>query len=188
MNLFRFRVTVYAVVILLSHHLLVSAATIKVVIPAEEPSRPAHFHWTFKSANDGAPQVGQFACGSHWVAPATGDEGVTLVSLTGNPEWKGAAKDLLSCDVDPITEKHGLLSGENNYGSYDATESILPNLPITYEPDAGSCVSLVAALQRNEAATSKGGTKQIVGEVADAYCVVTILAKAPTAAADAERS
>jgi hypothetical protein len=78
-----------------------------------------------------------------------------------------------------VTEKHGLLSGKNKYGSYDAGENELPKLPVTYKPAGDSCVSLVAAMQRDEAATSKGGTKLILGEVADAYCVVTVLAKAP---------
>jgi hypothetical protein len=100
---------------------------------------------------------------------------VTFVALTGSTEWK----DLLSCDADPVTEKHGLLSGKNAYGSYDASENVLPTLPQTYKPAAGSCVSLVAAMQRDEAATSKGGTGAILGEVADAYCVVTVLAAAP---------
>jgi hypothetical protein len=179
MNLQSLHIAASAAVLLFAHHLPASDGTIKVVIPAEQPSRPAHFNWVFESADGSAPLVGQFACGSYWVAPADGDKGVTMVSLTGNPEWKGVAKDLLSCDADPVTEKHGLLSGENDYGSYDATENVLPKLPMTFEPEAGSCISLVAAMQRNEAATSKGGTKQIVGEVADAYCVVTILPHAP---------
>lgn len=150
-------------------------ATIAVVIPARPPSRPAHFNWVFTSGNGQAPLVGQFACGSYWVAPADGDTGVTFVALTGEP----ARQDLLSCDADPLTERHGMLSGKNRYGSHDASENVLPQLPITYAPAADSCVSLVAAMQRDEAATSKGGTRQIVGEVADAYCVVTVLPGAP---------
>lgn len=152
-----------------------NAATIEVVISAKAPSRPAHFNWTFTSANGQPAQVGQFACGSYWVAPAERDSGVKFISLTGNPAWK----DLLSCDADPITEKHGLLSGKNGYGNYDASENELPKLPQTYKPSSDSCVSLVAAMQRDEQATSKGGTRQIEGEVADAYCVVTVLPKAP---------
>ena len=179
MNLHCFHIAACAAVPLFGHHLPASAGMIKVVIPAEKPSRPAHFNWVFESADGSAPLIGQFACGSYWVAPAAGDKGVTMVSLTGNPAWKGAAQDLLSCDADPVTEKHGLLSGQNNYGSYDASENVLPKLPMTFKADAGSCVSLVAAMQRNETVTSKGGTRQIVGEVADAYCVVTILPHAP---------
>jgi hypothetical protein len=86
---------------------------------------------------------------------------------------------MLSCDADPVTERHGLLSGENGYGNYDASENILAGLPVTFRPEVGCCVSLVAAMQRDEAATSKGGTRAIVGEVVDAYCVVTVLGKAP---------
>lgn len=163
------------IVLFVAHAALAADATIQVVIPAKEPSRPAHFNWTFRSANGDAPRVGQFACGSYWVAPAAGDEGVVLVSLAGNPAWR----DLLSCDADPITERHGLLSGENHYGSYDPSEDVLPRLPMTFQPAAGSCTSLVAAMQRDERATSKGGTRQIVGEVADAYCVVTVLPGVP---------
>lgn len=149
--------------------------TLSVVIPAKAPSRPAHFNWQFTSANGQAPQTGQFACGSYWVAPAEGDQGVTFVALKGNPAWQ----DLLSCDADPVTERHGLLSGKNHYGSHEPSENVLPQLPITYKTAADSCISLVAAMQRNEAATSKGGTKQIVGEVVDAYCVVTVLPSVP---------
>lgn len=148
---------------------------IKIVIPAKKPSRPATFHWTFVSEKGAAVQMGQFACGSYWVAPAKGEKSVKLNSLTGSSQWK----DLLSCDVDPVLEGHGLLSGKNNYGTYKADENIIPTLPIALAPKKGSCISLAAACQRDEAATSKGGTRQIVGEVADAYCVVTVLAEAP---------
>ena len=164
-----------ATVFIAAHGALAADGAIQVVVPAEKPSRPAHFNWLFKSANGGAPQVGQFACGSYWVAPAAGDQGVILASLTGNPAWK----DLLSCDADPVTEKHGLLSGKNHYGNYDAAENVLPQLPLTLKPAAGSCVSLVAAMQRDEAATGAGGAAAIKGEVADAYCVVTVLPQAP---------
>lgn len=149
--------------------------TIAVVIEAKKPSRPAHFNWHFTSASGKEPQVGRFACGSYWVAPAVDEASVVFVSLTGSPDWT----DLLSCDDDPLTERHGLLNGNKRYGSHDPTENLLPKLPITYTPKADSCVSLVAAMQRDEDATSKGGTRQIVGEVVDAYCVVTILPQAP---------
>jgi hypothetical protein len=145
------------------------------VVPGGPPSRPAHFNWRFISANGQPPQTGYFACGSRWVAPAVGDSAVVLEDLTGHPGWN----DLLSCDVDPLTERHGLLSGKNGYGSYDASENILTRLPVTVTPPNGSCISLVAAMQRNEDETSKGGTRQIVGEVVDAYDVVTIMPTTP---------
>ncbi len=148
---------------------------IRVVVPAKKPSRPAHFFWKFKSANGAAPRIGKFACGSYWVAPAEGDKGVILESLKGTPEEEG----WLTCDADPITERHGLLNGKNNYGSHDPSENIIPRLPMTFEPEPDSCVSLVAAMQRDESATSKGGTKLIVGEVVDAYCIVTVLPTVP---------
>ncbi|RMD76506.1 MAG: hypothetical protein D6820_12595, partial [Lentisphaerae bacterium] len=153
--------------------------TIHVKVPARKPSRPAHFNWVFQSSGKQPPQVGQFACGSYWIAPAPGEDTVVLRSLTGNPANQGKAADLLSCDIDPVTEKHGLLSGQNHYGNYDPAENILPHLPMPLQAPRGSCLSLVAAMQRNEAVTSKGGTRLIVGEVADAYCVVTVLPSVP---------
>ncbi len=161
---------------------LTAAATawsqaISVVVPAlyRTGSREAHFNWQFQSSGGGAVRSGQFACGSYWIAPAEGDPSVKLIALTGKPGWT----DYLSCDSDPLTESHGLLSGANNYGSYNATQNLLANLPQTLTPAAGSCISLVAAMRRNEAATSNGGTKAIVGEVADAYCVVTVMPAPP---------
>lgn len=149
------------------------AQELSIVVPAN--NRASHFNWEFQSSGGGDVRMGQFACGSYWVAPASGDNGVTVLSLTGNPEWN----DLISCDADPITESHGLLSGENNYGSYNGAENIIPNLPLTYTPESGSCISLVAAMQRNEAETTPGGTNAIKGEVADAYCVITVLPSVP---------
>lgn len=169
--------TAYFTIIICIFTVVAEATEISVVVPASSPSRPSHFNWVFKSSAGGDVQVGQFACGSYWVAPARGDSGVTLVSLKGNPKWN----DLLSCDADPVTESHGLLDGSNNYGSYNAEENIIPKLPMTFSPAADSCISLVAAMQRNEAETTKGGTKAIVGEVVDSYCVVTVM---PTAPAD----
>lgn len=157
--------------------LSVGAQTISVVVPAvyRTNSRDAHFNWQFESSGGGSVQMGQFACGSWWVAPANGDTGVTLLSLTGKP----GQNDLLSCDADPVTESHGLLSGAKNYGSYNGAENVLANLPQTFTPRPDSCISLLGAMQRNEAETSKGGTSAIVGEVADAYCVVTVMPKPP---------
>src|SRR5690606_220928 len=100
------------------------AQQISVVVPASSPSRPAHFNWEFESSGGGDVQIGQFACGSYWIAPANGDSAVKLISLTGNPAWT----DYLSCDADPIAESHGLLDGSNNYGSYNSSENLLASL------------------------------------------------------------
>lgn len=145
------------------------------IVPAKAPSRPAQFTWRFTSANGQPPQHGAFACGSRWVAPAAGDTAVVLVSLGGKP----GQNDLLSCDADPLGDRHGLLNGKNGYGTYDAGENILTRLPFTATPPAGSCISLVAAMQRNEAETGPGGCAAIKGECVDAYDVVTVLAAPP---------
>jgi hypothetical protein len=154
------------------------AQSLSVIVPAlsgYRDSRDSHFNWQFTSSGGGAVEIGQFACGSYWVAPASGDSGITVLSLKGNPAWN----DLVSCDADPLTERHGLLDGSNGYGSYEETEDITQNLPVTFSPANGSCVSLVAAMQRNEMETGAGGTRAIEGEVVDAYCVVTLLPEPP---------
>lgn len=158
---------------------LTTAQDLNIVVDANvAPSRDAHFNWSFQSSGGGEVRIGQFACGSYWVAPADGDTGVTVLSLTGktdDPNWH----DFVSCDVDPLPESHGLLDGSNNYGSYNSAENILSKLPVSFAPLEGSCISLVAAMQRNESETSPAGTSQIEGEAVDAYCIVTVLPDAP---------
>ena len=142
---------------------------------AQKGSVDAHFNWVFSSEGDQALRTGQFACGTYWVAPAQGEHSIIFKSLTGNPKNTGKKKDRLSCDDDPVVEGHGLLSGKNGYGSYQASENLLTELPKTFTPSKGSCISLVAAKER----LGGGGTKGITGEVVDAYCVVTLLAEVP---------
>lgn len=156
-----------------------SAQELEIVVPVIYnhlgTSRAAHFNWEFESSGGGDVQIGQFACGSYWIAPANGDTGIRVLSLGGNPSWT----DYVSCDADPITENHGLLDGSKNYGSHDADEDIVPDLPLTFTPSSGSCISLVAAMQRNEAATGPAGTSAIQGEAVDAYCIVTLMPSPP---------
>lgn len=155
--------------------------TLRVVVSptySRGESRDAVFNWVFVSG-DGASAIrsGQFADGSHWVAPAAGDisGGVKLISLNGssNP----GQTDYLRMDDDPLPHAHGLTDGSNGYGSHAADEDEIPKLPKVYT--ATDAISLVAAMQRNEAETSNGGTAAIIGEVVDAYCVVTVLAMPP---------
>lgn len=153
-----------------------------VVEPSDATSsknRAAHFNWLVASESGAAPRSGRFACGSHWVAPAPGEKGVRLVSLlgSGNP----GQTDLLSLDSDPVPHAHGLVGHGKTYGSYAADQNDLPKLPLLYAPPAGSYISLVAAMQRNEAETSGAGTKAILGGAVDAYCILTVLAEAPAA-------
>ena len=152
--------------------------TVQVVVKAtgaQKGSVDAHFNWVFSSQGEQALRSGQFACGSYWIAPAQGEQSITFIALTGNPENTGKRKDRLSCDDDPVVEHHGLLSGKNGYGSYEPSENILSQLPKTFTPSKGSCISLLAAKER----LGGGGTKGITGEVVDAYCVVTLLAEVP---------
>ena len=145
----------------------------------EDFSRPAVFNWTFESENGGEAIVGQYACGSYWIAPANGDSSVRIISLTGsgNP----GETDLLSIDTDPVIENTGLLDGSNNYGNYDDAEDELPQLPKSFTPEQGSCISLVAAMQRNEDETSSSGTRATNGESTDAYNIITLLPEPPSA-------
>jgi len=149
-------------------------------------SREAHFNWLVESENGSEARMGQYACGSWWVAPAADDTGgVRLLSLSGNSENSGPDADLLSLDANPSPSSHGLLDGSKNYGSYNSNEDELRNLPKVFDPSTGSAISLVAAMQRPEGLTipssegggvvSSAGTKSIKGEAVDAYCVLTIL-------------
>ncbi len=141
-------------------------------------NRPAHFHWTFESESGKDVRIGQFACGSYWVAPAEGDSGVRLLSLTGNPD--PTVEDLLSLDDDPIPHAHGLLHrGTRTYGSNDPSQDDIERLPIVYTPKPESCISLVSAMQRNEVQTPGAGTPGIKGGVVDAYCIVTVMSTPP---------
>jgi hypothetical protein len=141
-------------------------------------NRAAHFNWLVESESGAEAQIGQFACGSYWVAPALGENGVRVLSLSGsgNPDQT----DLLALDSNPRPHSHGLLGlGSQTYGSHNPEENDEPKLPLSYSASSGSAVSLVAAMQRNELETSGGGTKSIQGGAMDAYCILTILAEVP---------
>lgn len=139
-------------------------------------SRDAVFDWTFTSAS-GDPRSGQYENGDWWVAPSDGDTKVTLTALVGSGNV--GETDLLSMSADPITESHGLLDGSKSYGTYDSNKNELSSLPREYATSPASCMSLVAAMQRNESETTNGGTSAIVGENTDAYCIVTVLPEPP---------
>lgn len=179
-----------------------AAVDIQVVVPVSsggnDPvnSREAHFNWSFESESGADPTYGQYACGSWWVAPAGGDTGVRLLSLSGNDGYVGGETDWIALDDDPLPHAHGLLpygpdiwaaaaSNPNGYGkvyaSNDAAQNDIGNLPLVYTPGGAGAISLVSCMQRNEPETSLGGTSQIFGAVADAYCVVTVVAAAPPA-------
>jgi len=159
-----------------------NAQTISVAVPvlpgSESGSRAATFRWEVKSANGATARFGQYACGSYWVAPADGDTGVTVVSLSATSGGVAQASHI-SLDADPITEKRGLLNNSNNYGNFDAAEALQALLPRVFTAPVGSCISLVAALQRNEAESPGGGTPAITGERVDAYSILTVLRSPP---------
>lgn len=131
-----------------------------------ENHQAALFNWQFNSS--GKPvKIGQFANGDYWIAPATGEQAITLESISGSSS--------ISADINPVVEQMGLLDGSKNYGNYDPSENIVARLPLTISEPA----SIVAAIQRDESATSPCGTKRIVGECVDAYQVVTFLPHPP---------
>ena len=129
-------------------------------------SQKATFSWSFNSGG-GDARCGQFANGDYWIAPAAGQSTVTITGIRGS--------DSISADADPVMESMGLLDGSESYGNHNASENIIPTLPKTYSANT----SLVAAIQRDEAATGNCGTSAIVGECVDAYHVVTVLDKVP---------
>jgi hypothetical protein len=142
-------------------------------------NRAAHFNWLVESQSGAEPIIGQFADGSWWVAPASGESGVRLLSLTGS--GNANQTDLLTMDDDPVAHANGLLGlGTRIWGNYDQSQDEVPKLPVVYTPNPGSAISLVAAMQRNEAETSAGGAKAFAGAVADAYDVLTVMPEPPS--------
>ena len=144
-----------------------------------------NFNWGFNSGGEDA-YCGQFANGDYWVAPKPGNS-LVITSITTS----GGGG--ISADVNPKTESHGLLDGSNGYGSHTASENIIGSLPLTVTSgghmlpvrfDAGtgisSAASVVAAVQRAETDTYFCGTKQILGECAEAYNILTVLSAFPT--------
>ncbi len=160
----------------------VEARTITVTVPvlpgAEPGAREAVFTWEVLSANGQEPIVGTYACGSFWVAPASGDSGVRLISLSATSGGV-AQPNHISLDADPMTERRGLLNNNQNYGNYDASEALQGRLPYVFTATSLRCVSLVAALQRNETEAPLGGTSAIMGERVDAYAILTVLSAPP---------
>ncbi len=144
------------------------------------------FNWGFNSDGEDA-YCGQFASGDYWVAPKAGKP------LVVSHISKSGGGGNISADLNPKTESHGLLDGSKGYGSYTASENITPSLPITITSsthmlpvrfNAGSNIdsaaSVVAAVQKAETDTDFCGTKQIVGECAEAYSILTVLSAVPT--------
>jgi hypothetical protein len=136
----------------------------------------ATFTFTFLSADGTAPRSGQYADGSYWVAPADGDTGVRLHALSATSGGLAQDSALVTLDADPLTEQRGLLNNARNYGNYSSAENLADDLPLLV---TGPCVSLVAALQRNEAQSPTGGTSAIMNERVDAYAIVTVLDSPP---------
>lgn len=155
---------------------MTSVYTVPVLTGAEAGSREAVFTWEFTSEEGGAPRSGMYACGSLWVAPAVGETGVILASLSATSGGVAQPNHISVCK-DPYTTKRGILNNANTYGNYDADEALYGSLPVTITP--ATAVSLVAAIQRNEIESPGGGTPAIIGERVDAYCFVTIVATPP---------
>ncbi len=160
----------------------VASTNIEIIVTpsstVSQNNRPAQFKWLLESESGTEAQIGQFACGSYWAAPATGENGVRILSLNGS--GKPDQTDLISLDSNPRPHSHGLLGlGTKTYESHNPEENDKPKLPLIYRLSSGSAISLVAAMQRNEAETSSGGTKSIRGGAVDAYCILTLLSEAP---------
>lgn len=125
---------------------VIHTETVPVWAQSEWPndSRKAVFNFELESANGSPVRTGQYACGSTWVAPASGDTGVKLIALTGNAANTGGDADILKLTANPETWSHSF--GTGVYGNYDASKDEIANLPKTWSPTAGDCDSLVACM------------------------------------------
>ncbi|WP_395373701.1 hypothetical protein [Marinicella sp. W31] len=131
-------------------------------------ARSLVFNWSFQSGQQAA-LCGQFANGDYWIAPADGENSVTLTAVTGSGSGP------LSLDENPKPESIGLLDSINTYGNYVAEENILNALPLNFSQNT----SLVAAIQKDEATHGNCGTRAIEGNCVEAYHVVTLLDQVP---------
>lgn len=127
------------------------------VVPSRNAgfNRDHEFNWTVESESGTEPRMGQYACGSWWVAPAIGETGVRLVSITGSNA--PMIEELLQLSVNPTPATHGFLYEQtrsvntpNTYGGAGAAGNIVGNLPQVFTADADSAISLVACHQLSE--------------------------------------
>lgn len=119
------------------------------------------------NSNGQEVRIGQFNNGDYWLSPAQGESCVSITQITGS--------GVISGGIDPQLESHGIGTGVNGYGSYDASLNVANQLPLEICEDS----SLVLAMNRDEASTSNCDTSAIVGECIDAYLVLTVLLDPP---------
>lgn len=131
-----------------------------------EGGRSVQFDWSFHSGGSPA-NCGQFANGDYWIAPASGQNSVTVTGINGS------GSGTIYADENPVPEAMGLLS--RDYGNQDSNENIITRLPLSWNRDT----SLVAVIERDEATHGECGTRAIVGCCADAYSIVTVLEQVP---------
>jgi len=146
---------------------------------SSENAKPVVFTIGFQSTSGADPRMGQYACGSWWVAPAIGETGVRVMYINATSNLIAQPANLITMDADPVINRRGILNNANNYGGYDATENLADDLPYLFSPPNGSCNSLLIALQRNEAQSPGGGTDSIWDERVDVYCIITVLPAPP---------
>lgn len=148
--------------------------SITVVVKADTPNGGTAldniYSWSFNSGGSDA-RCGQFANGDYWIAPAKGQSSITITSISSSSH-----SGYIAADANPTTESMGFMTGKNNYGNYNPSENIIPNLPQSYSSET----SLVAAIQRNESTEGNCGAPAIVGECIDSYNVLTILSSVPS--------
>ncbi len=129
-------------------------------------SRSNTFIWNFDS-NGSPARCGQFANGDYWLAPAVGENEVTLNSVTQS----GGTGVFL--DENPVPEKTGFLT--HDYGNQVASENIAVALP----RDFSYATSLVAGIERDQSLYGNCGTRAILNGCIDSYNVVTVLTSVP---------
>ena len=110
--------------------------------------------------------VGQFANGDYWIAPAEGKSSVTISALS--VFGSGAVT------LDEIPSENQPVYSVELKVHYSALENIADDLPMSF----AASTSLVAAAQK-EAVHGRCGTRAIEGNCADAYHVITILSDVP---------
>ena len=126
-----------------------------------------NFTYSFNSGG-AAARCGRHADGTWWVAPASGQSKVNLTGISSNLPIK--AED----NPDPAVR--GFLDNAEDYGNYDASKNIIPNLPISYPLNSDNVTSVFTAIQRSNGC----GTAAITDECIEFADFLTVYRSAPT--------
>ena len=99
------------------------------------------FIYEFNSNNNPA-QCGRHADGTWWIAPASGQNNVTLTGIRSN-------RPRIRAEDNPDPAARGFLNNAENYGRHNSSNNIIPALPIDYPLNNDAITSIFSVIQRD---------------------------------------